>query len=371
MATRRLILLPLRHCHQPKWIVGFGTHQSNQASHRNLRVSTSAYFSTSTSDSNAGDALSVSEFVGSTAPRLFPVLPTPAECCPSSAQRTNKTRAAATSSSAEIASNATARTAKPKKFLDQLWDRYSFTGHRHRVVIAESMFQAASHQASDPRWFGPGRLSRDFRPRHALLTMHFWFLHKRLISDTIDKHLALMIQEELFNILWDDTTSRIRLAGVNEWLVNKNLLQVQQYTFMHLTHYDHCYTEFLQKPAERLNELRKLIWWHIFGRDKDAEFRYDHLDRIAWYVEANYQNIVMDWPDDYYRQGRVAWVDLPDFSNIKDIEGNVLPENPIHPDDVLPKPWLRNITKSGLEYYWNPVTKRATWDRPTNESQMQ
>lgn len=201
--------------------------------------------------------------------------------------------------------------------------------------------------------------------------MHIWFLHKRLISDTIDKHLALLIQEELFNILWDDTTSRIRRAGVNEWLVNKSLLKVQQYTFMHLTHYDHCYTEFLRKPAERLNELRKLIWWHIFVRDEDAESRYDHLDRIAWYVEANYQNIVMDWPDEYYREGRVAWVDLPDFSDIKDAKGNFLPENPIHPDDVLPTPWLRNITRSGLDYYWNPVTNRATWDRPTNESHMQ
>ena len=31
--------------------------------------------------------------------------------------------------------------------------------------------------------------------------MHVWFLHKRLISDVFDKDRALMIQEELFNIL--------------------------------------------------------------------------------------------------------------------------------------------------------------------------
>ena len=124
-------------------------------------------------------------------------------------------------------------------------------------------------------WYGPGRISRDFRNRHALLTMHIWFLHKRLISDKIDEETALSIQEEMFNILWEDTTCRIRQAGVKEMLVNKNLLQVQQYTFLHLTNYDHIYTELLDKPAERLKELRKLVWQHIFVRDEDVKTRTD------------------------------------------------------------------------------------------------
>ena len=72
-------------------------------------------------------------------------------------------------------------------------------------------------------WFGPGRVPRDFRNRHALLTMHIWFLHKRLISDNIDKENALMLQEELFNMFWDDTTYRIRKEGVRELLVNKTV----------------------------------------------------------------------------------------------------------------------------------------------------
>jgi cytochrome b pre-mRNA-processing protein 3 len=215
------------------------------------------------------------------------------------------------------------------------------------------------------RWFGPGRILRDFRPRHALLTMHIWFLHKRLIADGLDKEASLNMQEELFNILWDDTTCRIRQQGVNELLVNKHLLQVQQYSFLHLTHYDHAFTEFLDKPEERIKELRKIIWQHVFVRDEDMKDRTDHLDRLAWYVEANYQNILMDWPDEYYREARVAWVDLPDFSGLTDSSGKLLEENPPHPEDVLPKPWLRNITLRGVEYYWNPETMRSTWDRPT------
>lgn len=243
-------------------------------------------------------------------------------------------------------------------------DRYSIRGQQNRIHLAEALFQAATRQASDPRWFGPGRIGREFRPRHALLTMHIWFLHKRLIADTTDRNLALMIQEELFNILWDDSLCRIRQRGINELSVNKHLTQVQQYTFLHLTHYDHAYTEFLTKPDMRLKELRKIVWQHILVRDSEAEHRHDHLDRMAWYVEANYQNITMEWPDPYYRQARVAWVDLPDFSGMKDANGKLMEENPIHPDDVLPEPWLRNITTSGVEYYWNPKTLKSSWDRP-------
>jgi hypothetical protein len=194
--------------------------------------------------------------------------------------------------------------------------------------------------------------------------MHIWMLHKRLIHDEIDKDRALMIQEELFNILWEDTICRLRREGVNELLVNKSLLKVQQYTFLHLTHYDHAYTEFLDKPEDRLKELRKIVWQHILARDEEAEHRTDHLDRIAWYVEANYQNIMMHWPDKFYRESRVAWVDLPEFSNMKDASGKVMDDNPVNPDDVLPEPWLQNITLRGVIYFWNPKANKVSWERP-------
>lgn len=150
MATRRLILLPLRRYSQTKWIIGFAANQSTQAS-RHLRATTSAFFSTSFPDPKRGD-LSISEYVGRTTSHLPPVLPTPDECCPSSAQRTTNNRAAASSSSAAASGTVSSGTPPPKRknFLDKLWDRYSFTGHRHRVEIAESMFQAATRQASDP-----------------------------------------------------------------------------------------------------------------------------------------------------------------------------------------------------------------------------
>ena len=252
-------------------------------------------------------------------------------------------------------------------------------------------------------WFGPGRIPRDFRNRHALLTMHLWFLHKRLISDTHDTPWALAIQEELFAIFWDDTTCRVRQEGINELLVSKNVTQVQQYTWLHLTHYDHIYTELLNKPNERWQELQRLIARHILidrqdiAKSKEYHQKRNHnnisvdqeqtnellddpntlvasklpsqLDRIAWYIDLQYQNIVLDWPDVDYRDGRVVWTNLPDFTNMttigKDGCPHLLPIQPVHDDDVVPEPWRRNITLKGQDYYWNTETDESSWERPT------
>ena len=47
-------------------------------------------------------------------------------------------------------------------------------------------------------WYTEGRIPFEFRPRHAMLTMHIWFLHKRLLIDRVDPHLALLVQVCVF-----------------------------------------------------------------------------------------------------------------------------------------------------------------------------
>jgi cytochrome b pre-mRNA-processing protein 3 len=207
--------------------------------------------------------------------------------------------------------------------------------------------------------------------------MHIWFLHKRLLADGLDPHRAGLIQEELFDILWTDSSNRMRAHGVTELLINKNLKTVQQYTFMHCFHYDHCYTELLDTPSERLAELKQLVQTHILLLDPervsavdqvDDLFHEDQSERIAWYIEAQYQNIVHDLPGDLFQKARIAWVDLPDFSNLEtgDAKGTVLEEVPIDPEDVLPGNWVRNIANDGTYYYWDTETRKAQWERPPN-----
>jgi len=215
--------------------------------------------------------------------------------------------------------------------------------------------------------------------------MHIWFIHKRLISDEVDPHTAALIQEELFDILWIDSANRMRAHGVNEMLINKNLAKVQQYSFMHMFHYDHCYTgDLLENPSDRLEALKMTIKTHVLllpsltdeidgekeesvveeGFQKHVEHD-DQAERIAWYIETQFQNIMHDLPESFFQKARIAWVDLPSFDHM--IDGNTgkeLPNQPIDPEDLLPLNWTKSIANDGSYYFWNLITREAQWDRP-------
>lgn len=337
-------------------------------------------------------------------------------------------------------------------YFSRVMNRYSISEQQRAIVTAERLYQGITQQASDPRWYGPGRIGRDFRSRHAIQTMHLWFVHRRLIVDSgqlgkmmakMDgndaddngneqqqlngiynnnneaeddygaqeerQYMALRVQEELFDIFWNDTTCRVRKEGVYELAVNKTVMSVQQYTFLHLFTYDHVYASFargisnsqtnnngysaeLEKHGQqnddpddpmpfdldldlkcyqnRIQELKKLVWMHIMVRDKDAMVQDDHLSRIAWYIEAQYRNVVHDLPQRYADDARIGWTDLPDFSNLVDGNSNAnkkslfLGEQRIHPEDMVPAPWCTNITLTGKTYYWNPKTMESRWEKP-------
>jgi cytochrome b pre-mRNA-processing protein 3 len=193
--------------------------------------------------------------------------------------------------------------------------------------------------------------------------MHIWFLHKRLINDRIDPHFALLIQEELFDILWLDTTQRIRAQGVNELTVNKHLKDVQEYTFLHLTHYDHVYSDYEIDDPERYIELSGLVWIHLLLKDEVVHD--DHLKRLVAYIDAQYENIMHHLPDEYFWEGRVGWVNIPSFSGMRDIKGDPLEKIPVNPEDVLPEGWHVELNNAGKPYYWNEKATKSQWERPT------
>ena len=220
--------------------------------------------------------------------------------------------------------------------------------------------------------------------------MHIWFLHKRLLADEADPHTAMLIQEELFDIFWIDSQSRMRAHGVTEMLINKNLKKVQQYSFMHMFHYDHCYSgDLLKNPAERLEALKMTVKTHILllpslapesdrenaprGDDEEIDEEIlrkhvehdDQAERIAWYIETQFQNIINDLPDEFFEKARIAWTDLPSFDQM--IDGNTgkeLPNQTVDPKDILPLDWTKSIANDGTYYYWNLKTREALWERP-------
>ena len=336
-------------------------------------------------------------------------------------------------------------------------DRSIYLSHLHHSLTL------THHITHNREWYGPGRIGRDFRSRHALLAFHIWLLHKRLLqlehpsdhhyhlqpesgdhndakddattataplvhSSRKDYNMCQDIDAELFSIFWDNTTCRIRALNVYELSVNKHLENVQKYTFLHLVQYDHCYTEaMLANPTERLNHLRQIVadqWLRPKTVDqrnkaydqgivldendltKDVEDRYritcDHIDRIVHYIDAQYQNIMYDLPYDHFTNGHLRLVALPQFANLHDTSTTITtsststststsstamtnttdpttmgtipyaeyPNTPVpcHPEDVLPYPWVTNITNGGKIYYWNLHTRVSSWIRPTDST---
>lgn len=194
--------------------------------------------------------------------------------------------------------------------------------------------------------------------------MHVWFLHKRLVLDKGDPHTSLLIQDELFDILWNDTRTRIRAEGISELTVSKHLKDIQQITFQHCMHYDHAFT--FDDPLKRREELALAIWTHVLMQSEDVYN--DQLNRLALYVEWQYNNIISDLPINFFEQGRINWGDTPDFSQMKDNDGARLEEIVPSAEDNgmnLPSGWYTNITDSGDTYYWKEDTMESTWEKPS------
>lgn len=170
-------------------------------------------------------------------------------------------------------------------------------------------------------------------------------------------------QEELFDILWNDTRARIRAEGVNELTVNKHLKDAQQLTFLHCTHYDHAFQEFANDDQKRFEEIAGIVWTYVLN--KDEEVYNDQLLRLATYVEFQYVNLLQGVPDKYFWEGRIPWGDLPDFENMKDNSGKDLEALEDVPGlEVLPEPWVKMLTDAGNAYYWNTETNMTRWKKP-------
>jgi cytochrome b pre-mRNA-processing protein 3 len=266
-----------------------------------------------------------------------------------------------------------------KSYLSRWYQKNSLKGQTRRMQVAGRMFQAARRQANDPRWYGPGRIGRDFQSRHAMVTMHLWFLHHRLSIESpyytheIDEHGSRLMVEELMDCFWTDSTSRLRDFGINEWTMSKHISLMQKVSFGHLQHYDKCFTQL--EGDVRTEELKIAIRRHVLGEDwvrrpqpqhsTDAILN-DIVDRLVAYMQCQYVNILERMPDSFFHEGNILWVDVPDFSDLKDNRGRRIEARPLHPDDIVPIPWEQHWTLAGEKFYWNVYTDKTQMEHPGN-----
>ena len=221
-----------------------------------------------------------------------------------------------------------------------------------------------------------------------VLLLHTWFLHRRLIANIDgDEAYSKDLQEQLFDRLWDDTTTRIRAQKLPEITVNKHLTTVQKYSFAACVSFDHAMTFRGTDKAKCLDELSGALWREVY--QKNDKLTVDHVNRMGTYVDKQLTAIMKMPKQDFY-EGKIAWIDPPDFKNVLSDAGLPLPDpteaqltaavtsqiadienqGGVYIDEeTLPADWRVAHTEAGVLYYWNVETREAAWEMPVERKE--
>jgi len=230
-----------------------------------------------------------------------------------------------------------------------------------RLRNSEAIFQSCVNQSAKKGWFSHGGVKNEFRPRHALLISHVWLVHRRLMLE--DKPGKLM-EEAVFDLLWEDTTVRIRSMGISELSVNKNLADVQKYSFPMLVGYDQA----LGKPVKdnRLDHLGAAAWRNLWLAD--GTFTVEHCMEMAHYLQREMETLKGLDTESFY-EGRIPWGPLPNWHGVKMLVDG--PEvdlstklDSADQEEAENSDWRETLAPNGKLYYWNVRTRESSWEKP-------
>jgi hypothetical protein len=100
-------------------------------------------------------------------------------------------------------------------------------------------------------------------------------VHKRLLDSTIPH--GKQIQEAMFDYLWEDTCNRIRQQKVSEMSINKNLKNVQAYSFKLCIELDQSLT--MESEEQIIVDLGGALWRSVYERNENLSD--DHVLELA------------------------------------------------------------------------------------------
>ena len=178
-----------------------------------------------------------------------------------------------------------------------------------RAREAEALFRSCAVQGTHPQWGKRGLVkTKQFRPQHAVIFAHVWMLHRALEeSAAMDKKDARLLQEAVFDELWEDTISRIRVTGVNEISVNKHLGDVQKYSFAAALEYDNALR--IENDDEATDALAAAVWRHVYLASDDLSV--EHCLDVASYMRSQL-DVVDKLEADAIKVGAIDWT-LPQW----------------------------------------------------------
>lgn len=215
------------------------------------------------------------------------------------------------------------------------------------------VFQSCVNQTARPEYFRALQLPPNFRGQQALLVAHVWLLHRRLALEGTE---GKVMQELMFDRLWEETVVRIRFLNVSEMTVNRHLGEVQQVCFNACISYD-------RGLKEGGAVFQSAIAKHLLDNETPAGMRVaavmaEHLKKELKQLEKVDAKYIMEgtipWsahPQPPADAKPVAEADEEDVTLIGQQFGN----------------WRTALDNRGKLYYWNQTTRYSVWDRPTGD----
>ena len=244
---------------------------------------------------------------------------------------------------------------------------------RNTLGVARSLFFNCKAQSELPVWFSRGKVGQDFRSKQTLLMIHIWMIHRRLLKEG---GAGNTLQECMFDELWDDTSIRIRNAGIAEISVNARLSDVQGYSFRTCMELDHCMT--LPSEDEKVEEMAGVMWRSAFNRNNDI--MPNHVLEMASHVQKEHYSL-LEIPSKAVMEGRVEfggvkhlWGGEKSLPTKKMVGGRYVndsfattsseEESVEEYEEEEVDVWLTNLTAQGKPYYYNKKTRETRWSLP-------
>ena len=247
-------------------------------------------------------------------------------------------------------------------------------GGNTTLGVSRSLLFNCKEHAAKEEWFNvsKGWIGTDFRSRHSILMVHVWLVHRRLVQcKRPESKRGLSIQESLFDELWDDTSVRVRAAGINELSVNKYLTQVQGYSFKTCVELDEAMER--GSDTEKLEEVAGTLWRTVYNkRDEVDEERVLSLAKYVQNEHASLQALT----DEAVLEARVQFSPVPHFDPPTKAQllhggGAVEPPRPLASsiDELIakgggPEEWQVARAANGRQYYFNVKTRDTRWEAP-------
>lgn len=202
---------------------------------------------------------------------------------------------------------------------------------------------SAINHCAQPEFYRALHLTPNFRGQQALLMAHMWIVHRRLGME--DEH-GKVLQEVVFDRLWEETVVRIRFQNVSELTVNKHLAEVQQVCFNACLAYD-------RGMKEGPGAMQQAVAKHLLVDESPQGMRV--ASTMAEYMKRELKSLEKVDAKHIF-EGTIPWGPHPQPTS----------NSPPFDDEYMLigrqyGQWRSALDNRGKLYFWNQQTRYSVW----------